>query len=117
MLEEELVDLEEELVDAHVLGKSFLELRREELLDVDELVGLGWLRLDLNLGGLVAPQVLELHGVVVLGVVPRHLVQLGVDALALPLHVGVVVAVLVLAQKPLGFDVVSALESWCQIED
>ena len=38
------------------------------------LVGLGWLRLDLNLGGLVAPQVLEFHGVVVLYIVPRHLV-------------------------------------------
>ena len=75
-----------------------------------ELVGLDWLRLDLNLGGLVAPQVLEHHGVVVLGVVPRHLVQLGVDTLTLPLHVGVVVAVLVLAQKPLGFDVVGDLK-------
>ena len=82
-----------------MLGKSFLELRREVLLDVDELVGLGWLWLDLNLGGLVAPQVLELHGVVVLGIVPRHLVHLGVDALALPLRVGVGIAVLVLAQK------------------
>ena len=55
------------------------------LLLVLELVGLDWLWIDLNLGGLVAPQVLELHGVVVLGVVRRHLVQLGVGALALPL--------------------------------
>ena len=60
---------------------------------------------------------LELHGVVVLGIVLRHLVQLGVDALALPLHVGVVVAVLVLAQRPLEFDVVGALESRCLIGD
>ena len=41
----------------------------------------------------------------------------GVDALALPLHVGVVVVFHVLAQKPLGFDVVGALESWCRVED
>ena len=68
------------------------------LLHVHELVGLGRLWLDLNLGGLVAPQVLELHGVVVLGVVPQHLVLLGVDTLALPLHIDVVVSVLVLAQ-------------------
>ena len=87
------------------------------LLHVHELVGLGWLWLDLNLGGLVAPQVLELHGVVVLGVVLWHLVHIGVDARALPLHVGVIVAVLVLAQKPLGFDIVGALESWCRVED
>ena len=71
----------------------------------------------MNLGGLVAPQVLELHGVVVLGVVPRHLVQLGVDALALPLHVGVVVFFLVLAQKPLGFYIVEAIEIRCHVED
>ena len=116
-LVEELVKLKEELLDAHVLGKSSLGLHREALLGVDELVGLGWLWLDLNLGGNVAPQVLELHGVVVLGIVPRHLVHLGVDALALPLHVGVVVAVLVLAQKTLGFLVVGALESLCRIED
>ena len=87
------------------------------LLHVHDLVSLGWLLLDLNLGGHIAPQVLELHGVVVLGVVPRHLVLLGVDERALPLHVGVVVAFLVLAQKPLGFDVVGALESWCRVED
>ena len=60
---------------------------------------------------------LELHGVVVLGIVPQHLVHLGVDVLALPLHVGVVIVFLVLAQKPLGFDVVGALESWCRVED
>ena len=60
---------------------------------------------------------LELHGVVLLGVVPRHLVQLGVDALVLPLHVGIVVAVLVLAQRPLEFDVVGTLESRCLVGD
>ena len=43
-LVEELVKLDkelEELDDAHVIDKSFLELHREVLLDVDELVGLG----------------------------------------------------------------------------
>ena len=63
------------------------------------------------------PEVLERHGVVVLDVVPRHLEHFGVGALALPLHVVIVVAVLVLAQMPLGFDVVGALESWCRVED
>ena len=115
-----LGELVEELVEldvAHELDIVVRELLREVLLHVHELVGLGRLWLDLNLGGLVAPQVLELHGVVVLGVVLRHLVQLGVDALALPLHVGVVVAVLVLVQKPLEFDVVGTLESRCHVED
>ena len=119
-LVEELVELEEELEeldDARELEIFIHELLREVLLHVHELVGLGWLRLDLNLGGLAAPQVLELHGVVVLGVVFRLLVQLGVDALALRLHVGVVVAILVLAQKPLGFDIIDALESRCRVED
>ena len=119
-LVEELVELEEELEeldDARKLEIFVHELLREVLLHVHELVGLGWLRLDLNLGGHVAPQMLELHGVVVLGVVPRHLVHLGVDALALPLHVGVVVVDLVLVKKLLGFDVVGALESWCRVED
>ena len=73
----------------------------------------------MNLGGLVAPQVVEFHGVVLLGVVPRRLVQLGVDALAHSLHVGVVVVVvvLVLAQRPLEFDVVGSLESRCHVGD
>ena len=109
----ELVELEEELEeldDARELEIFVLEFLHEVLLLGHELVGLGRLRLDLNLGGLAAPQVLELHGVVVLGVVPWHLGHLGVDALALPLHVGVVVSVLVLAQRPLEFDVVGALE-------
>ena len=107
----------EKLDDALVIDKSSLELHRKVLLDVVELVGLDRLWHDLIHEGNVAPQVLELHRVVVLGVVLRHLVQLGVDALALPLHVGVVVAVLMLAQKPLGFDVVGALESLCRIKD
>ena len=116
-LVEELVELEEELDDARELEIFVLEFLSEVLLLVHELISLGWLRLDLNLGGLVVRQVLELHGFIVLCVVLRHLVKLGVDALALPLHVGVVVAILVLAQKPLGFDVVGALESWCRVED
>ena len=81
------------------------------------LDGLGRQRLDSNRVELVAPQVLERHGVVVLDVVPRHLEHFGVDALALPLHVGVVVAILVLAQRPLEFDVVGALESRCLVGD
>ena len=120
-LVEELVELEEELEeldDAHKLEIFVRELLREVLIHVHKLVGLSWLRLNLNLGRLVAPQVLELHGVVVLGVVPRHLVHLVVDVLTLPIHVGiVVVAVLVLAQNPLGFGIVDAPESQCLIED
>ena len=80
-----------------MLGKSSLEFHREALLVAHELAGCTWLWRDLNLEGHVPPQVLELHVVVVLDVVPRHLVHLGVNALALPLHVGVVVAVLMLA--------------------
>ena len=92
---EELVDLDV----AHELDIVVRELLREVLLHVHELVGLCWLWLDLILGGLVAPQVLELLAIVALDVVPRHLVFLGVYALALPLRVGSVVAVLVLAQR------------------
>ena len=112
-----LVDLDEELVDAHVLRKSFLELRREVLLDVVELVGLDWLRHDLNLEGHVAPQVLELHVVVVLDVAPRRLGHLDVVALAPLVLVDVGVAVLVLVRKQLGCDDVDALESRCRVED
>ena len=111
----ELVDELVELDVARELDVVVHEFLHEVLPLVHELVGLGWLQLDLNLGGLVVPQVLELHGVVILVAVPRHLVQLGVDALALPLRVGLVV--LMLVQKPLGFDVVSALESRCRVED
>ena len=93
-LVEGLVELEEELDDARELEIFVRELLREVLLHVHELGGLGWLRLDLNLGGLVAPQVLKRHGVVVLDIVSRHLVQVGGDAHVLPLHVGVVVAIL-----------------------
>ena len=114
---EELVELEEELVDARELGIFVLEFLREVLLHVHKLVSLDWLRLDLNLRGLNAPQVLERHGVVFLGVVPRHLVHFGVDVLTLPLHAGVVVAVLMLAQKPVGFDIVDALERRCRVGD
>ena len=117
VLVEELVELEEELDDARELDKSSRELLCEVLLHVHELVGLGRLRLDLNRVELVVPQVLERHGVVVLDVVPRHLEHFGVDALALPLHVVVVVAVLVLVQMPLEFDVVGALESQCRVGD
>ena len=79
----ELVELEEELEeldDARELEIFVLEFLREVLLHVHELVGLGWLRLDLILGGLFAPQLLELLAIVALDVVPRHLVHLGVDA-------------------------------------
>ena len=119
-LVEELVELEEELEeldDARELEISFLEFLREVLLHVHELVCLSRLRLDLNRIELIVPQVLECLGVVVLDVLPRHLVHFGVDARVLPLHVGVVIAVLVLAQRLLGFDVVGALASRCLIED
>ena len=115
-----LGELVEELVELDVARELDIfvrELLHEVLLHVHELVGLGWLRLDFNLRGLVAPQVLEHHTIVAPHVVPRHLVHLGVDALALPLHVGVVVVFLMLAQEPLGFDVVGGLESRCRIED
>ena len=114
---EELVELAGELDDARELEIFVLEFLRDVLLHVHELLNLGWLWLDMNLGGLVAPQVLERHGVVVLDVVPRHLEHFGVDALSLPLHVGIVVVVLGLAQRPLEFDVVDALESQCLIGD
>ena len=56
---------------------------------------------------------LERHGVVVLDVEPRHLVHFGVDARVLPLHVGVVVAVLELAQRLLRLEVGDVLTSRC----
>ena len=102
-LEEARVDLDEELDDAHVIDKSFLELRREALLGAHELGGLDWLWLDLNRGGHVVPQVLELHVVVVLDVAPRRLVHLDVVALAPLVLVAIGVAVLVLVRKQLGF--------------
>ena len=108
-----LRELEEELDDARELEIFVLEFLREVLHLVHGLDGFGRQRLDSNRIELVAPQVLECHGVVVLDVVCRHLVQVGVDAHILPLHVGVVVAVLMLAQRPLEFDIVGALESRC----
>ena len=87
------------------------------LLVAHELVGCAWLRPDLKLRGHVAPQVLELHEVVVLGVVPRRLVHLDVVAHVPLVLVVVGVAVLVLAQMQLGFDDVDALESQCRVED
>ena len=113
VLGEEVVELD----DALELDSSSLELLREVLLGAHNFASCAWLWFDLNLGGHVAPQVLELHTIVVEDVVPRHLGHFGVDALALPLHVGIVVAVLVLAQKPLGFDIVGALKSRCLVED
>ena len=114
---EELVELKGELDDARELEIFVLEFLREVLPLVHGLVGFGRLRLDSNRVELVAPQVLERHRVVVLDIVPRHLDHFGVDTLALPLHVGVGVAVLVLAQRPLEFDVVGALESRCLVGD
>ena len=112
---EELGELEEELDDARDLEIFVLEFLHEVLPLVHELVGFSRQRLDSNRVERVAPQVLERHGVVVLDVVPRHLEHFGVDALALPLHIGVVVTVLMLAQRPLEFDVVGALESRCLV--
>ena len=114
---DELLELEEELDGARKLDKSSRGLLREVLRHGHELVGLDRLRLDLNRLELIVPQVLERHGVVVLDVVPRHLVHFGVDACVLPLHVGVVVAILVLVQRLLGFDIVGALASQCRVED
>ena len=114
---EELVELEEELADARELEIFVIEFLSEMLPLVHMLVGFGRQRLDSNRVELVAPQVLERHGVVVLDVVPRRLENFGVDALALPLHVGVVVVVLVLAQRLLEFDIVGALESRCLVGD
>ena len=110
-LVEDLRELEEELDDAREREIFVLEFLRDVLLLVHRLVGFGRQWLDSNRVELVAPQVLERHGVVVLDVVPRHLAHFCVDMRALPLHVGVVVSVLVQAQRLLEFDVVDALES------
>ena len=108
---DEIVELKEELDDAGELEIFVLEFLREVLPLVHGLVGLGRQWLDSHRVELVAPQVLERHGVVVLYVEPQHLVHFGVDAHVLPLHVGVVVAVLVLAQRLLRFDVMDVLAS------
>ena len=63
---EELVELD----NAHKLDIFIRGLHHGVLLDAHELVGLGWLRLDLNIGGLVAPQVLDHLAIVALDVVP-----------------------------------------------
>ena len=110
---EERVELEEELDDACDLEIVICEFRREVLPLFHGLVRLGRQLLDSHRVELVAPQVLERHGVVVLDVVSQHLVNVGGDAHVLPLHVGVVVAVLELAQRLLRLDVVGALESRC----
>ena len=114
---EDLVELEEELDDARELEIFVLEFLHEVLPLVHGLVGFGRLRLDSNRIELVAPQVLERHGFFVLDVVPRHLEHFGVDALALPLHVVIVGAVLMLAQRPLECGIVGALESRCRVGD
>ena len=116
-LVEERVELEEELDDACELEIVVREFLREVLPLLHGLDGLGRHQLDSHRIELVAPQVLERHGVVVLYVEPRHLVHFGVDARVLPLHVSIVVAVLMLAQRLLGFDVVGALASRCRVED
>ena len=115
-LEWELRELEEELDDACELEIFVLEFLRDVLLLVHGLVGFGQQWLDSNRVELVVPQVLARHRVVVLDVLSRHLVHVGVDAHVLPLHVGIVVAVLLLTQRLLGFDVVDALASR-RIED
>ena len=108
-----LGELEEELVDAHVFDTFFLELHREVLLDVVELVGLGRLRHDLIHEGPVALQVLELHVVVFGGVLPRRLVHLEVVALTSLVRVDVGDAILGLAQRLVRLDVVDVLASRC----
>ena len=94
----ELVEELEELDDALLLGSFALEFLHEVLLLDCAYLGCGWQQLDLNLKGHVVPQVLELQVVVVEDVEPRHLVRLGVGALALPLG-DVDVAFLVLVQE------------------
>ena len=110
-LVEERVELEGELDDAGELEIVVHEVLREVLPLVHVLAGLGRQWLDSHHVELVAPQMLERHRVVVLDVEPRHFVHFGVDARVLPLHVGVVVVVLELAQRLLRLDVIGALES------
>ena len=108
---EERVELEEEFDDSCELEVVVREFLREVLPRLHGLDGLGRQRLDSPRVELVAPQVLERHGVVVLYVEPWHLLHFGVDARVLPLHVGVVVPVLELAQRLIRLNVVGALES------
>ena len=72
-LVEERVELEDELDDACELEIDVLEFLREVLPLIHGIVGCGRQRLNSNHIELVAPQVLERHGVVVLDVLPRHL--------------------------------------------
>ena len=119
-VEVELDELVKELVEldvAHAVGSSSLGFLLEGLPLDCAVRDCGWRWLDLILEGHVVPQALALLVVVVEDVEPRRLVVLGVDALALSLHVGVVVAILVLAHRPLEFDVVGALESRCLVGD
>ena len=95
----ELVEVLVELDVARELEIFVRELLHEVLPLVHGLVDLGWLWLDMNLGGRVASQVLVLHDVVVVVGVPWRLASLDGDARALPLHVGDNVAVLVLELK------------------
>ena len=110
---EERVELEEELDNACELEIVAREFLCEVLPPLHGIVRLGRQRLDSHRVELVAPQELERHRVVVLDVEPRHRVHFGVDARVLPLHVGVVVVILELAQRLLQLDVVGALESRC----
>ena len=112
-LVEERVELEGALDDACELEIVAREFLREVLPLLHGLVGLGRQRLDSHRVELVAPQVLEHHGVVVLGVEPWYRVHFGVDTRVLPLHVGVVVVVLELAQRLLRLNVVDVLASRC----
>ena len=114
---EERIELEGELDNACELEIVAREFLREVLPLLHGIVSLARQRLDSHRVELVAPQVLERHGVVVLDVEPRYLVRFGVDTHVLPLHVGVVVAVLELAQRLLRLDVVGALESRCPEAD
>ena len=110
---EECVKLEGELDDAGELEIVVHEVLREVLPLVHVLVGLGRQRVDSHHVELVAPQMLECPGVVVLDVEPRHFVHFGVDARVLPLHVVVVVVVLELVQRLLRLDIVGSLEGRC----
>ena len=94
----ELVEELEELDDALLVGSFALEFLREVIPLDCAYLGCGWQWLDLILEGHVAPQELVLHVVVVEDVEPRHLVRLGVGALALPLG-DVDVTFLVLVQQ------------------
>ena len=107
------VELEEELHDACELEVVVREFLREVLPLLHGLDGFGRQWLDSHRVELVAPQVLERHGVVVLDVEPRHFVHFGVNACVLPLHVGVVLVVLVIAQMLLWLNVVDVLEIRC----